>query len=218
MTSPAEAVADKEKAVRTLAGVILAGGRSSRMDGRNKVLLTLGGTTLIENAINRLAPQVSKLVISANDNLAPFHSGAIEIIADTDDSRPGPLAGILAGLRWAAMQPAPPQALISVAVDTPFFPYDLAAQLAAATNEKPEMIALATCAGLRHPTFALWPLVLTDALAEYLQRGGRKVGAFIEQHPHMPVDFPLSGTSDPFFNINRPADLTAARTLASKLA
>lgn len=205
----------------TLAGVILAGGRSSRMDGRNKALLTLDGTTLIENAVNRLAPQVSKLVISANDTLAPLHSGAIEIIADADDSRPGPLAGILAGLRWAAMQPAPPQALISVAVDTPFFPHDLAPQLAAATNDRPDMpdmIAVATCAGLRHPAFALWPLVLINALEKYLQGGGRKVGAFIEQHPHRPVDFPLTGTADPFFNINKPADLITARTLASKLA
>lgn len=190
-----------------LAGVILAGGRSSRMGGQDKAMLTVGGTTLIGNAIDRLAPQVEQLVISANTDLSDGFAAQIEMIPDADDSRSGPLAGILAALRWAGRQPVPPQALISVAVDTPFFPGDLAAKLAGAVNNKPGTIAVATSANRRHPTFAFWPLSLTSALADYLEQDGRRVWAFIEAHRYILVDFLPLESMDPFFNINTPDDL-----------
>ena len=201
-----------------LAGVILAGGRSSRMGGPDKALLTLGGRTLIDSAIDRLAPQVQQLVISSNADLSPFLPSEIESVPDADENRSGPLAGVLAGLNWATALPCPPQAVISASVDTPFFPRDLTAQLLNAVRSKAGVIAVASCASRWHPTFALWPLSLIDALSSYLEDGGRKVRAFIEMHPYELVEFPMTEGIDPFFNINTPDDLMTAGEFSSKLA
>lgn len=198
-----------------LAGIILAGGRSSRMDGRDKALLALGGATLAARAAHRLAPQVGRLALSANGDAARFGLVGIDVVADADDSRAGPLAGILAGLRWAAALSPRPDAVVSVAVDTPFFPEDLAQRLAAAAA--PDTIAVATSAGIRHPTFALWPSGIADALAAYLAGGGRKAGVFIGAQPHVAVDFPITDGLDPFFNVNTPADFAEAEAIARRL-
>lgn len=193
-----------------LAGVILAGGRSSRMGGQDKAMLSFADKTLIANAVERLAPQVGQLVISTNTDLSAGFPDQIDMVPDADDRRSGPLAGIHSALRWAGRQASPPQALISVAVDTPFFPRDFVRQLAGAVTDRPGTIAVAASADQRHPTFALWPLGLSDALGDYLEEGGRKVWAFIEAHPHLLVDFPPLDGIDPFFNINMPADLVKA--------
>lgn len=200
-----------------LAGLILAGGRSSRMAGRNKALALLGGETLAALASRRLSAQVERIALSANDEALRDVLPGIDIIADEDDSRAGPLAGILAGLRWAAALDGPPQALVSVAVDTPFFPADLAARLAAASGDG-RAIALAATEGIRHPTFALWPLRLAGALAAYLAEGERRAGAFISRHPHVAVEFAAEGARDPFFNVNTPADLAEAEAMAWRFA
>lgn len=200
-----------------LAGVILAGGRSSRMEGRDKALLPLGDATLAAHAIRRLGPQVSGLVLSANGDAARFSLADVEIVADADDSRAGPLAGILAGLHWAAARSPRPDAVVSVAVDAPFFPADFAARLAAAATDAPDVIAVAACGGARHPTFARWPLTMANALARFLDQGGRKAGAFIETQPHVVVDFPSPEGFDPFFNINTPADLARAQAMLGRL-
>lgn len=206
-----------------LAGLILAGGRSSRMGGGDKALALLAGQTLVARAAARLAPQVGRLALSANGDpgryalpgLAPSDLAPpdLAIVADADDSRDGPLAGILAGLRWARALDAPPRALVSVAVDTPFFPHDLAARLADAAG-RPGTIAVAASQGVWHPTAALWPLDLADDLAAGLAGGERRVGAFIRRHPHVAVDFPCPGGRDPFFNVNTPSDLAEAEDIA----
>lgn len=200
-----------------LAGIILAGGRSSRMgEGGDKALLPLAGETLLARALARLAPQVDRIALSANRPASLYGSAGVDIVPDADDSRSGPLAGILAGLRWAQALDVPPdapcEAMVSVAVDTPFFPEDLAARLAAA-SEGGRMIAVAAAAGARHPTAALWPLAIADALARYLADGERRAGAFIARHPHVAVDFPAHGGRDPFFNVNTPADLAEAEEI-----
>lgn len=204
-----------------LAGIILAGGRSSRMgEGRNKALLPLAGETLLARALARLAPQVDRIALSANGPATLYGATGVDIVPDADDSRSGPLAGILAGLRWVQALDLPPdapceapfEAMVSVAVDTPFFPEDLAARLAAA-SEGGRMIAVAAAAGARHPTAALWPLAIADALARYLADGERRAGAFIARHPHVAVDFPAHGGRDPFFNVNTPADLAEAEEI-----
>lgn len=201
-----------------LAGVVLAGGQSSRMAGRDKALLPFGGETLAERAVHRLAPQVSRLALSANGGAARFPLAGVDIVADADDSRAGPLAGVLAGLRWAARQSPRPDALISVAVDTPLFPPDLAARLAVAAAATPGAIAVAASAGARHPTFALWPLAVTGALATFIDEGGRRAGAFIEAQIHVLVDFLPPAGYDPFFNINTPADLARAEAILGRPA
>lgn len=198
-----------------VAGVILAGGRSSRMGGCDKALLRLGGASLAARAVDRLAPQVSRLALSGNGHAAAYGLAGIDVIADADDSRSGPLAGILSGLRWAAALEIPPGALVSVAVDTPFFPHDLASRLAAAATRAPGAIGVASSAGALHPTFALWPLAVADALAAYLAAGERRAGAFIRGRSYIEVDFADTGDGDPFFNVNTPADLTAAEAIVN---
>lgn len=199
-----------------LAGVILAGGRSSRMEGRDKALLALGGKTLAARACDRLARQVATVALSFNDDPRRLSLPGVAVVADADDSRAGPLAGILAGLRWASPRC---EALASVAVDTPFFPPDLVRRLAAAAppGAPPGAIVVAASAGRRHPTFALWPVGIADALAAYLAGGGRKAGAFIDAHAHVAVDFPATHGFDPFFNVNTPADFAEAEEILRRL-
>lgn len=195
-----------------VAGVILAGGRSSRMEGADKALALLAGRPLAAHAAARLGPQVARMALSTNDAAVRRALPGLDALPDADDTRPGPLAGILAGLRWAETLPAPPTALVSAAVDTPFFPDDLVARLAAAADSG--TIAVASSASLRHPTFALWPSGLAADLAAYLDAGERRVGAFIDRHRHVVVDFPpMAGGLDPFFNINTASDLTTAEAM-----
>lgn len=198
-----------------LAGLILAGGRSSRMGTGDKALAPLAGQTLVARAASRLAPQVGRLALSANGDPRRYALPGIDVVADDDDSRSGPLAGILAGLRWARALETPPRALVSVAVDTPFFPDDLAARLVAGSGMA-GAIAVAASRGDWHPTVALWPLDLADDLAASLARGERKARVFIGRHPHVAVEFPAVGGRDPFFNVNTPTDLAEAEAIARK--
>ena len=199
-----------------VAGVILAGGRSSRMAGQDKAVAVLAGEPLVARAARRLRPQVARMALSTNDEAARHALADVDPVADADDSRAGPLAGILAGLRWAQALPSPPDALVSVAVDTPFFPGDLVERLAAAAGR--DTIAVAASTGARHPTFALWPLGLAGDLAAWLAAGERRVVGFIERHPHVEVDFPVVDGLDPFFNINTPSDLAEAESMMRSLA
>lgn len=195
-----------------IAGLILAGGRSSRMGGTDKTLLPLGGQPLIGRIVDRLEPQASPIVINSNGDAAVFARFGLEIIADTIVGHQGPLAGILAGLEWAARKPGITHVL-SVAGDTPFFPATLIEQLVAKSGANG--IAVAASNGRPHPVFALWPLSLRVALAAFLQSGNsRRVMTFIEQAGSNVVDFPNERlgqvTVDPFFNINTPQDLAEA--------
>lgn len=201
-----------------IAGILLAGGRSTRM-GADKMRMRLAGRTLIEHAAQRLRPQVQALAVSAN---APLDLSALDdlpLLPDPLPGYPGPLAGILAGLDWAASLEGFTH-LASAAGDTPFIPRDLVARLAAAIANDPARIAVATSNGNRHSTCALWPLSLRDDLRQFLAGGeSRKVGAFIDRHRPATVDFPLrltpAGDVDPFFNVNTPADLARAEEIAS---
>jgi molybdopterin-guanine dinucleotide biosynthesis protein A len=198
----------------TVAGIILAGGRSSRMAGEDKAAALLAGEPLVVHAARRLRPQVAGMALSTNGGAARHLLADADPLADADDSRAGPLAGILAGLHWALALPSPPDALVSVAVDTPFFPGDLVKRLAATAAAGPAgTIAVAASLGARHPTFALRPLGLAGDLASYLDGGARRVGGFIERHPHADVEFDATGGLDPFFNINTPADLAEAEIM-----
>ncbi|MEO3999884.1 molybdenum cofactor guanylyltransferase MobA [Mesorhizobium sp. CAU 1732] len=201
--------------MKPIAGLILAGGRSSRMDGSDKALVILKGSTLLERAVRRIGPQVDHLAINSNADASALPSLGLSIVPDRDTSFSGPLAGILAGLDWAAALPEPPAALVSVAVDTPFFPLDMVARL---SGDSENRIVVASSSGMRHPTFALWPLSLRDALAAFLADGATlKVSAFIDDHPNATVEFDLDGGEDPFFNINTPDDLRRAQTIAEML-
>ena len=202
-----------------IAGIILCGGRSSRMGGGDKTLLPLGGSTILSRIIERLG-QIRPLAISANGDPARFSAFLLPVLADTVPGYAGPLAGILAGMQWAAKQGC--DRLLTVAGDTPFFPTDLAARLATTAAGQPERIAVASSDGHRHPVFALWPTSLRDDLGRFLVEAGTgRVNSFIDLHDPVDVDFPLverDGQSiDPFFNVNAPADLAEAGRIAQML-
>lgn len=192
-------------------GVILAGGLSRRMGGGDKALLSLAGQSLMARVIFRLSPQVSDLAINANGDVARFSGFGLPVIADANSDFAGPLAGVLAGLDWAARNGA--SHIVTAAADTPFFPRDLAAQLSAAVDQT-HPIALAASMdpkrGMsRHPTFGLWPVSLREDLRASLAEGTRKVVEWTDRHGVAAVPFEAANI-DPFFNVNRPEDMMRA--------
>ncbi|KUP95100.1 molybdenum cofactor guanylyltransferase MobA [Tritonibacter horizontis] len=204
-------------------GVILAGGRATRMGGGDKGLLALGGQTLLARVIDRLAPQVAGLALNANGDAARFDRFDLPVVADSIDGFAGPLAGVLAGLDWAATQGA--ETIVTAAADTPFFPTDLVARLVAAAGQAHPLVLATTPRsrdeGLksggrggvnRHPTFGLWPVALRDDLRTALQGGLRKVVLWTDQHGGREALFDAQ-PFDPFFNLNTPEDLARAEAL-----
>jgi molybdopterin-guanine dinucleotide biosynthesis protein A len=205
---------------RDIAGIILAGGQSRRMGGGDKSLLALGDSSLLDHIVARLAPQVGSLALSANGDPLRFAGFGLPVLADTVEGFAGPLAGILTGLEWAPMAC---DAIVTVAGDTPFVATDLVERLAAAVDERRGSIALACSGGKRHPTFALWPTDLRDALRRFLvDEDIRRVSAFIDRHDFVEVEFPMLKAGghevDPFFNINTPDDLAEAERLLQSMA
>jgi molybdopterin-guanine dinucleotide biosynthesis protein A len=197
-----------------VAGIILAGGLSSRMGGGDKSLLPLGANVVLDHVVRRLAPQVAALALNANGDPARFSRFALPVVADTVPGFAGPLAGILAGLEWAADKTAC-RAIATAAADTPFLPLNLVDLLASAARAKPGAIAVARSHGRRHPTFALWPLACRDALRHFLvDEDNRRVSAFIERFGCVEVEFASTTSTgkalDPFFNVNVPDDLVQA--------
>ncbi|WP_343504700.1 molybdenum cofactor guanylyltransferase MobA [Alloyangia pacifica] len=207
-------------------GVILAGGLATRMGGGDKGLLEIGGAPLLQRVIDRIEPQVAGLALNANGEAARFARYRLPVLPDTIAGFPGPLAGVLAGLDWAAEQGA--DSIVTVAADTPFFPCDLVPRLLLAAEEAPHLLALACTprsgdAALksgggkkinRHPTFGLWPVSLRNDLRAALEGGLRKVVLWTDQHGAGEALFPAE-PFDPFFNVNTPEDLARAQALAS---
>ncbi len=204
-----------------IAGTILAGGLSQRLGGGDKGLLTLGGDrTVLDHAVARMAPQVQALALNANGDPNRFSHLGLTVFADDLADFPGPLAGILAAMDWAAGIGR--DQVITVAGDTPFLPLDLADRLAEAASGKPGVIAVASSDGRRHPTSALWPVDLRHALRRAITDDDeRRVTAFIGRHSSIDVEFPFTDIGgvqvDPFFNVNTPADLAEARRIASSM-
>jgi molybdopterin-guanine dinucleotide biosynthesis protein A len=193
-----------------IAGVILAGGLSTRMGGGDKALLTLGGRPLLAYVIDRLRPQVNALALNANGDPARFAAFGLPIAADTVGGFAGPLAGVLAGLLWARRQRQPPEAIVTTAADTPFFPVDLAERLAAVAADRGGL-AVARTNGRLHPVFGYFPIACVGYLDNFLRHAkSRKVTDWLDRVGFTAVDFVGGeGVRDPFFNINTPADLAA---------
>jgi molybdopterin-guanine dinucleotide biosynthesis protein A len=209
------------KNIAQTVGVVLCGGRSSRMGGGDKCLLPFGDTTILHRVVQRLQPQVRTMSINANSEPSRFSAYGVPVLDDGVPGFAGPLAGVLSGMRWAAGFPGC-DSLLSVAGDTPFFPGNLAGRLAESASQAPGLIAVATSGGRRHPVFALWPISLADRLEHFLSaEGNRRVNAFIDTQGVVEVDFPMGtgagGPLDPFFNINTPEDLAEAWRISEKL-
>jgi molybdenum cofactor guanylyltransferase len=194
-------------------GLLLAGGQSRRMGGGDKALRPLGGVPLLDRVIARLRPQVDALVLNANGDPARFASFGLPAIADRVPGFAGPLAGVLAGLDWAAASRPDCPYVVSVATDAPFLPADLVARFAAALDEVGADLACAASGGRSHPVFGLWPVRLREDLRRaVVEEGVRKVDRWTARHKLVTVAF-ADQPVDPFFNANRPEDLAAAEAL-----
>jgi molybdenum cofactor guanylyltransferase len=198
-------------------GVLLAGGKSSRMGGADKSLLPLAGRPILAHVIERLGPQVADLVIVANGDLSRFAAFGLPVVADRVAGHAGPLAGIHAGIAWANANRQGSRFVISAATDTPFLPTDLVSRFGAEVGEHGEKLLVARSEAAFHPVFGLWPVSLAAELEAALERGDRKAQDWVRAHKAREVFFPaikIGGRDvDPLFNVNRPEDLAAAEAL-----
>ncbi len=183
-------------------GVILAGGLARRMGGGDKPLRMLGGRPMLAHVIERLRPQVAGLVINANGDPARFAGFGVPVVADDVPDHPGPLAGILAGLAWAAR--AGFSAVVTVPGDSPFVPEDLVVRLVAAGP-----LACARSGGFAHPPVGVWPVALAEDLRAAVLAGERKIDRWTARHGVVEVTWDDAG-GDPFFNANTPEELAEA--------
>jgi molybdenum cofactor guanylyltransferase len=201
-------------------GVLLAGGQSRRMGGGDKGLLALAGRPMLGHVICRLAAQVGAMVINANGDASRFAALGLPVVADTIAGFVGPLAGVLAGMRWSAANAPAARWIVTAAADAPLLPCDLVTRLVAAVADRPGAIALAQSNGELHPVIGLWPVALADDLEAQLQSGVRKVLHWTDRHGTVPVPFPparLCGIDiDPFFNANTPQELDQLRAMLTK--
>lgn len=192
--------------------VVLAGGLARRMGGGDKPLRLLGGEPLLAHVLRRLSPQVAEVILNANGDPARFASWRLPVVPDGLPDYPGPLAGILAALDWAAAE-RPGQAwVVSVPGDSPFIPQDLVARLHAARAEADVPLACARSDGQTHPPVGLWPVALRQDLRAALLAGERKIDRWTARHGCAHADWPTQPI-DPFFNANAPDDLAAAERL-----
>jgi molybdopterin-guanine dinucleotide biosynthesis protein A len=183
------------------------------MGGGDKALRLLGGIPLLDRIIERLRPQVDALVLNANGDPARFARYGLPVVADSVSGFVGPLAGVLAGLDWAAsLRPDCPY-IVSVAADAPFLPIDLVARLVGGLDAAHADLACAASGGRAHPVFGLWPVRLRENLRRAVaDEGIRKVDLWTGRHRLATVSF-ADQPVDPFFNANRPEDFEVAEGL-----
>lgn len=197
-------------------GVVLAGGRARRMGFADKTRIRIGGATILKRVLARLRPQCSRLILNANGDTTRFADNGLAVVADSMPDYAGPLAGILAGLDWAADHAPEIAWVVSVPNDCPFLPRDLVARLHTARIEAGARLACARSGQRRHPVIGLWPVTLRENLRHALTHEGvRKVeqwtaryGVGIAEWPAEPVD--------PFFNVNTPEQAVEADRMAAQ--
>jgi len=197
-------------------GVVLAGGLARRMGGRDKARIRVGGTTILERVIERLRPQCGRLVLNANSDPAAFADTGLTIVADSVPDYAGPLAGILAGLDWAARLAPKIEWVVSVPSDCPFLPRDLVARLHQARAADDAILACARSGERRHPVIALWPVALREDLRQALTSDGvRKVEEWAARYVLGVAEWPATPV-DPFFNVNTPEQAAEAERMAAR--
>ncbi|MGH8819678.1 MAG: molybdenum cofactor guanylyltransferase MobA [Rhodoferax sp.] len=196
-----------------ITGIVLAGGRGSRMGGVDKGLQNFNGMPLALHTMLRLQMQTGHMMINANRNLAAYESFGVPVWPDVLADYAGPLAGVLTGLeRCETLY------LVTVPCDTPLFPLDLVARLVQALEREDAEIAMAAgrdssdaalpAAVRTQPVFCLLRVALLESLAAFTHGGGRKIDAWTAQHKTVVV--PFDGPGDDaraFFNANTLAEL-----------
>jgi molybdopterin-guanine dinucleotide biosynthesis protein A len=187
------------------------------MGGGDKGLLPLAGKSMLQHVIDRLRPQVRAIVLNANGDPARFQAFGLPVVADSIAGHVGPLAGVLAGMRWSLAQAPERPWIVTAAGDAPLLPHDLVERLLAAVDGGAGRIAMARSNGELHPVIGLWPVALAADLEAALGEGVRKVLDWSDRHGSVGVDFAperLDGIEiDPFFNANTPQELDNLRRL-----
>jgi len=191
-----------------ITGVILAGGRGSRMGGADKGLQNFNGMPLALHTLMRLQPQVGEIMVNANRNLGAYEAFGVPVWPDVLGDYPGPLAGFL-----TALERCETPWLVTVPCDTPLFPQDLVARLAHAAQEQDAEIAMAAAreedGQIRpQPVFCLLRVELMESLVEFTHSGGRKIDAWTARHKTVVAAFDQPGDEPrAFFNVNTLAEL-----------
>jgi molybdopterin-guanine dinucleotide biosynthesis protein A len=197
-------------------GLILAGGLARRMGGGDKPLKTIGGVTILDRVLARLAPQCTSLLINANGDPKRFAATGLPVVADDVPDFAGPLAGILAGLDWAATHAPGVTYVASVPGDCPFLPRDLVARLHQARLAAGKPLACAHSGDWRHPVVGVWPVQLRGDLRKaVVEEDLRKIEVWTARHGVALADWPVAPV-DPFFNVNTPEDAAEADRIAKQ--
>jgi molybdopterin-guanine dinucleotide biosynthesis protein A len=204
-----------DPAIPPTLGAILAGGLARRLGGGDKSLRVVGGRTVLSRLVDRLAPQVSRLILNANDDPQRFGGLGLPVVADSLPDRPGPLAGVLAALEWTAVSEPGIAWVVTVPGDAPFVPRDLVARLQAERLASHATFACAASQGRTHPVIAVWPVSMRDELRSAVaEHGIRRIDRFTQRYPCAVVEWPTAPV-DPFFNVNTPEDLAEADQLVT---
>ncbi len=214
--SPATAPVEDSTSDRAQASA--SGLAQTEAQPRDKCLELLDERPMLAHVIARLAPQVHKLVLNANGDPARFKAFDLPVVADPVEGFAGPLAGVLAGMRWTQQHHRDVSHIVTVSTDAPFLPRDLVARfMKTAAQAAPGAIVIASSGGNRQPVIGLWPLAHADDLQDQLQKGVRKVLQWTDRHGTVLCDFAMTTIGgnqiDPFFNANHPDELIEARRL-----
>ncbi len=191
-------------------GCVLCGGKSRRMGGADKALLDFDGISLLEHVSARLQGQVQQVIVSVNEPSDLHKRLELPLLADELSGHLGPLAGIHAALSWVEQHAPDADNVMTVAVDTPFFPPDMVETLLSYKEANSERPIICSSGERDHFALGLWPVALAGPLKEYLLDGGRSIKGFFQSHPPIIVAFDHQRAVDPFFNINTPEDIPVA--------
>lgn len=196
-------------------GVLLAGGLARRMGGGDKPMKMIGGRTILERVIARLAPQCDGMILNANGDPARFAGFGFPVVADTVEGFAGPLAGVLTALDWAATHRPEIEWVLSAATDCPFLPRDLVTRLQQARIADDAQLAVASSGDQVHPVIGLWNVGLRDELRHALVvEDIRRIDRWTARYKLATVQWPTVPV-DPFFNANTVEDIAEAEALAS---
>ena len=195
-------------------GLVLAGGLARRMGGGDKALIAVGGVAILDRVLAVLRPACAAVILNANGDPARFARYGLPVVPDSVPDFAGPLAGILAGLDWAAANRPGLAWVASVPSDCPFLPHDLVGRLHEAREKAGAPLACARSGEWRHPVAGLWPVALREDLRQALVAEGlRKIEIWTSRHGVAIADW-TTKPLDPFFNVNTPEDAAEAERLA----
>jgi molybdenum cofactor guanylyltransferase len=197
-------------------GLVLAGGLARRMGGGDKARIRIGGVTILGRVLACLQPQCDRIIINANGDPGRFADTGLPVVPDSVPDFAGPLAGILAGLDWAAAHAPDVADIVSVPGDCPFLPVDLVERLEIARTAEKLPLACARSGDWRHPVVGLWPVSMREDLRRALvEEDLHKIEVWTARHGVAIANWPAKPV-DPFFNVNTPEDVVEAEHIAAQ--